>query len=221
MYDPLLISKQMPHLSLEGSRPLILTDADEVLVHFVAPLEKFLSKQGLFLDLASFQLAGNIKCRETGYPVDKTDIPDLIGGFFRECVQSCPPVNGAAGALEKLSQRAQIIILSNVPAEQKAKRQTSLAGHGMDYPLIANRGPKGLAVQAITNYHEAPVFFIDDLPENISSVAEHAPDVHRIHFVADARLAGLVEPASGAHMRIDNWEKAADYIAAQLTEFGY
>jgi hypothetical protein len=47
-------------------------------------------------------------------------------------------------------------------------------------------------------------------------VAEHAPDVHRIHFVADPRLAKLIGPASGASKRIDVWEEAQDWITGQI-----
>jgi hypothetical protein len=63
---------------------------------------------------------------------------------------------------------------------------------------------------------QAPVFFLDDITHNIDSVAEHAPDVHRIHFVADPRLAKLIGPASGASKRIDVWEEAQDWITGQI-----
>ena len=221
LYDHTLVSSQIDQIALDRDRPLLLTDADEVLVHFVAPLEDFLQKNDLFLDLKSFRLSGNVKCRHTGKAVKQAEIYRLLNRFFATCTDLCPPVNGAAAALLTLQTRAQIVVLSNIPADHKETRTQSLCRHGMDYPLMANKGPKGEAIRYITQHHTAPVFFIDDLPVNIASAAEHAPETHRIHFIADQRLAKLVEPSAHAHIRIDDWTEAADYIDAFLTEKGY
>ena len=65
----------------------------------------------------------------------------------------------------------------------------------------------------LTRHIDAPVFFLDDIPHNIDSVAECAPHVHRIHFIADPRLAGLIGAAKGASARIDAWHEAHDSIS--------
>jgi hypothetical protein len=63
-----------------------------------------------------------------------------------------------------------------------------------------------------------PVFFLDDIPHNINSVAEDAPDVHCIHFIADPRLQKLIGKADGATKRIDIWAEVHDYIAGQISD---
>ena len=42
----------------------------------------------------------------------------------------------------------------------------------MDYPVIVGSGLKGPAVAWLTRHIDAPVFFLDDIPHNIDSVAE-------------------------------------------------
>ena len=87
--------------------------------------------------------------------------------------------------------------------------------------LVANAGGKGPAVTALAAGREAPVVFVDDIPHHHTSVAEHSAEAHRIHFVADERLRGLIGPADEAHARIDEWPEAADYIAAHFEAAGY
>ena len=63
--DPLAIDEavipQIDALDLVPGRPLVVSDADEVLVQFVAGLELYLETQGLWLDLQSFALTGDRK----------------------------------------------------------------------------------------------------------------------------------------------------------------
>ena len=91
----------------------------------------------------------------------------------------------------------------------------------MNYPLVANRGDKGPAVHELTKGMSAPVFFLDDSPNNIKSVAENANFVRRIHFVHDNRLGKLIEQAPDSHHRLDNWIQAESAIGAELSKAGY
>ena len=95
-------------------------------------------------------------------------------------------------------------------------RIDNLASHGIDFPVVIGSGLKGPAVAWLAQNMQAPVFFLDDIPHNIDSVAEHAPDVHRIHFIADQRLAKLIGPAKGASQRIDVWEEAYEWISDKI-----
>ena len=52
---------QADRITLDPMRPLILSDADEVLVQFASVLDEFLHENELYLDLVSFALTGNIK----------------------------------------------------------------------------------------------------------------------------------------------------------------
>ncbi|CAI8399070.1 MAG: Uncharacterised protein [Rhodobiaceae bacterium UBA7378] len=212
------ILAQLETLELDASRPLIISDADEVLLKFMAQLEHFLDKHGLWIDLDNYAISGNIKSRETNEPVE---FPDLIDAFFDAETHAIQPTIGAAQSLETLAARAQIIVLTNLPAKNKQARIDNLNAHGMDYPVVVGSGPKGPAVAWLKEHITAPVFFLDDIPHNVDSVAEHAPDVRRIHFIADPRLAKLIGPAKGATTRIDVWNEAYDWISQELTQAGY
>lgn len=206
---------QLEALSLVPDHPLIISDADEVLLRFMAQLEHYLDRQGLWIDLNNFAIRDNIKSCETNEPVD---VPNLIENFFASETRAIAATEGAADALSRLSGQAQIIVLTNLPASEKHGRIENLAGHGMNYPVVIGSGLKGPAVAWLDRQINAPVFFLDDIPHNIDSVAEHAPDVHCIHFVADPRLAKLIDAAKGASIRIDKWDEAYDWISQRISE---
>ena len=111
-------------------------------------------------------------------------------------------------------------MLTNLPAKNKQERIDNLNAHGMNYPVVVGSGAKACG-RLVERAHFSPVFFLDDIPHNVDSVAEHAPEVRRIHFVADPRLAKLIGPAKGATTRIDVWNEAYDWISRELTQAGY
>lgn len=197
------------------TRPLLICDADEVLVRFAAPLEAYLIECGYALRLDSFALHGNIR-DASGQLVSREDVGRLIDAFFADRVEACTPVPGAAQALAELALLADVTILSNVPVSVRERRAASLRGHGMDYPVEANDGGKGPAVARLVAGRGAPVVFVDDLPPHHDSVAVHAPHVHRLHLIADPRLRGLISAAPQAHARIDDWSEALPHIRAVL-----
>jgi phosphoglycolate phosphatase-like HAD superfamily hydrolase len=218
---PAEVTEQIDALVLEPDRPLIISDADEVLFAFVAALERFLESQGFFLRLESFALTGNIRERETGEKIEAGKVRDLIHAFFDDHTEDMDPVEGAADALAALSEKSQIVVLSNVPLDRRDARQRALRRHGMDFPLIANIGRKGGAVAHLTRSLLAPAYFLDDIPHNIASVAEAAADVVCLHFVADRRLARLLDKAEHAHVRTDDWATARSFIEQHLNQQGY
>ena len=209
------IMDQLEALELHPARPLIITDADEVLLRFMERVEHYLDTLGLWIDLSSFALGSNIKSKKTDEPVK---VPTLIEDFFAAETAHIEAAHGAAEALASLSRMAQIVVLTNLPAPHRNERIANLKGHGMDYPVVVNSGLKGPAVKWLTQKVSGPVFFLDDIPHNIDSVAEHAPQVHTIHFVADPRLAKLINKAEGATARIDIWAEAHDFIAGKIAD---
>ena len=215
------IMQQLQSIEIDAARPLIITDADEVLLKFMQRVEHYLDTLGLWIDLSSFALSSNIKSKETNEAVQ---VPTLIDDFFAAETPHIDAAEGAAQSLSNLMQhsdiQAQIIVLTNLPAAHKQARIDNLRGHGMDYPVVVNSGLKGPAVKYLAAKTERPVFFLDDIPHNIDSVAEHAPHVHTIHFVADTRLAKLIGKAKGATARIDIWSEAHDFIAGKIAEHG-
>ncbi|MBL4667324.1 MAG: hypothetical protein JKY04_08100 [Sneathiella sp.] len=203
---------QLNAIKIQPDRPLIITDADEVLFGFMQGMELFLEEQDLFFDWASFALHGNIRQKSDKSPVEAEKIPALLEQFFTEYVHRLPVVEGAAEHLEKLSEKAQIVVLSNVPPKFAAKRRESLQKSGMDYPLIANVGAKGRVVNYLTRNLTKPAFFIDDIPTNHGSVHKHAEQVHRLHYIADVRLAKLLPPAEHSTARLQSWPELCEHI---------
>jgi len=199
-------------VALDPARPLILCDADEVLIEFARPLQAFLAERDLILDLASFALTGNIRRMSDGRPLEKGAVRQLIAAYFDECIAPVRPVDGAREAIARLARIGDVLVLSNVPEHLRAQREGAMRTAGLSLRVIANAGGKGPAVARLARARHAPVVFIDDLPPQHASVAEHAAHVHRIHFVADPRLARLIGPAEHCHRRIDRWDACVDYI---------
>lgn len=218
---PDMTARQIAETEIDSARPLIITDADEVILQFVRPLEDFLDARGLYLDISSFRLSGNVKRRNDDVALPHEEVMALIGEFFATGVETCLPVEGAVGALSSLSEVADVLVLSNLPLSAKAGRQRNLAAHGMDYPLIVNEGPKGPAIRALIEGHAAPAVFLDDIPYHHDSAAAEAQSVHRIHFVADPRLAPLLKPAPSAHARIDCWAEAERHLRSLFADAGF
>lgn len=207
---------QIDELHVQPDVPLILCDADEVLFQFLRGLEGHLEKEGYFLDLVSFALAGNIKHAESGEAVTRERVAELLAGFFASRTAHLEPVEGAAEALANLSHESQIVVLTNTPPERREMRAEALRKGGMPYPVIANKGPKGAAAAAIAEGHKAPAVFIDDIPPNIDAVLDAVPHAHGIHMVADPRLRPLIPKAPRATHRVDEWHEAEPLIAALL-----
>lgn len=203
---------QLANITIQPDRPIIITDADEVLFNFMEGLEIFLELEGMYFDWTSFALTGNIRHKLDQEPVEAKMIPKLLDLFFAEHCHTLPAVSGAAEHLEKLSQDAQIIVLSNISPKYAHKRREGLQKNNMDFPLIANIGPKGNVVQYLTENLKCPAFFIDDIPTNHHSVSEHANDVYRLHYIADQRLAKLLGPAEHSHARLDSWPELHTHI---------
>lgn len=204
-------------VTLDPTRPLIICDADEVLLRFLAGLERYLERNGCYLDLASFRIHGNVKHQASNAAVADEAVTRMLADFFASDTRHLEPVDGAAKALRDLSAHAQIVILSNLPETSREARVANLSEHGMPYPVVAGKGPKGPVVKALLGDFARTVVFIDDLPPNLTSVATETPHVHRLHFIADPRLAKLLPPAADAHRRIDDWPTAAAWIASVLT----
>lgn len=215
------VRDQLEGLKLAPGRPLIVTDVDEVVAYFIAGLERFLERNGYWLDLKSFAITGNIRKRGNGEISTQEQVKALLAEFFIHDTETLDPVDGAAETLRTLNRRAQIIVLSNVPPSAQAARQRWLRRHGMDYPLVANAGSKGLPLRFLAEQINAPVFFLDDLPPHLDAVAEQTSRVSLLHFIADKRLAALVGPAQSCHLYTSEWSDAQAFIEGKLDSQGF
>ena len=73
-------------------------------------------------------------------------------------------------------------------------------------------------LELIEEMQPSATVFVDDLAVHHESVAKHAPDVWRLHMIAEPRLAAHTPPAPHAHARIDDWGEALPWILARLAE---
>lgn len=200
---------------LKAGRPLLIVDADEVLLAFARGFDIFLAKNDCYLDLVSYRLHGNVK--RDGAALIDVEVTALLDEF-RADLDWLEAVDDAFAVLASLGKDMNVVVLSNVSPSQAPGQLRNLATHGLDVPLLANSGPKGPAVKTLAKRAGGPVFFVDDIPTHHSSVAELAPDVVRIHFVGDEKLRPLMPPSPHAHLRVDDWREIEAFVRARLQE---
>ena len=195
------------------SRPLLITDCDEVLLHMVAHFADWLDEEhDVHFDIESGRFDA-LTDRRTGETVPVDRVWPLLDSFFRDHMHRQTLVPGALEALARIGEVADIVVLTNLGDEAHGWRVEQLAGHGIRHEIVCNQGGKGRPVKDIVERRGASsAVFIDDLAVHHSSVAKHAPAVWRLHMVAEPRLAAAVPPAEDAHARIDEWPAACEWI---------
>ena len=203
------------------SRPLIISDCDEVLLYMVAPFRDWLSEQhGIVFDLKGRDFANSMRYRESGEVVSQEDIWRFLGLFFDSEMHRQAPVTGAVAAMTALAEHADVVVLTNLMDHRQEARTRQLAEHGLDLRVFTNQGPKGPALQAILDeYSPAGAIFIDDLAQHHGSVAELAPHVSRLHLCAEPTLAPHIDcahEAGHAHARIDDWDNALSWLLERI-----
>ena len=203
------------------SKPLIISDCDEVLLYMVSPFRNWLTEeQGIVLNLNGNNFDHSMKYRESGEPLQEDEIWRLLGMFFDSEMHRQEPVTGAVAAISALAGHADVVVLTNLQDHRQEARTRQLADHGLDLRVFTNQGPKGPALKAILDeYRPERAIFIDDLAKHHGSVAELAPDVRRLHLCAEPTLAPHIDcahEAGHAHARIDDWDSALPWLLERL-----
>ncbi len=200
------------------SRPLLITDCDEVLLHMVSHFDAWLGEaHGIRFAFETGSFGGAMTDQSTGAIVAEDRVWPLLDQFFRGEMHRQTLVPGAVEALGRIGEVADIVILTNLGDEAHPWRVDQLAKHGIRHEIVCNRGGKGVPARAIIErFGAGQTAFVDDLPVHHASVAKHAPEVHRLHMVAEPRLAPAIPPAEHAHARIDDWPTACDWIIERL-----
>jgi hypothetical protein len=209
--------QQLAQLSVAADRPLIICDVDEVVVHFTRALESFLAERNMWLDTSSFAISGNIKSTTGNAAVSDQVVSELIDQFFTEKTADLEPIDDAVASLNQLSDRATLVLLTNLPHHARDKRISNMLALGISYPVITNSGPKGPAINHLASLTNETVVFVDDSPGFIKSAYDHAPDVHLIHFLQDQRFARHLEPFPFASLTTGRWTEALPHIEKLLT----
>lgn len=200
---------------LTPGRPLIMVDADEVLLRFVDGFDRFLRARSFYLDLGSYRLHGNVKRRDDDVALLDVEVTALLEEFRRD-LDALEPVEGACEALKGLSARADIVVLSNINPSQAIARRRNLDVLGLPFPLVSNNGPKGGAAKMLAAGAGRPVFFVDDIPQHLASVGEAVPHAFLVHLVGDERLKPILPRCPQAHLRADSWVEAAQFMRDHL-----
>lgn len=200
------------------SRPLLITDCDEVLLHMVAHFDDWLEEaHGIDFAFESGSFGDAMTVKATGAAVPTDQVWPLLDQFFREEMHRQTIVPGAVDALGRIGEVADIVILTNLGDHAHPWRVEQLEKHGIRHEVVTNQGGKGVPARSIiARYGATRAAFVDDLPVHHASVAKHAPDVHRLHMVAEPRLAPAVPKAEHAHVRIDDWPTACEWILERL-----
>ncbi len=200
-----------------SGRPLLITDCDEVLLHMVSHFADWIAEaHGLSFNLSAPGFRDALRDRD-GRPVEADRVWPLLDGFFAGEMHRQNVVPGAVEALAEIAGHADIVILTNIGDEYEAGRVQQLERFDIRHRVLCNRGGKGRPVlELVEASAPSATVFVDDLAVHHESVANHAPDVWRLHMVAEPRLAAHTPPAAHAHARIDCWDEAVPWILDRL-----
>ena len=203
------------------SRPLIISDCDEVLLYMVAHFKEWLEEgEGIRFQLEGNNFATAMRWEDTGEPLNEKDIWRYLGRFFDTEMDRQLPIEGAIQGINTLAEHADVVILTNLVDKRRDHRAEQLAGHGLNARVFTNQGPKGPALQAIMEeFQPSKAIFIDDLAQHHKSAAETVPEISRLHLCGEPTIADHIDCAhtSGhAHARIDNWAEALPWLLEEL-----
>lgn len=202
------------------NRPLLISDCDEVLLHMMRHFSEWLASE-YDIDFVPHpeDFSQAMRYRASGELVPRDTMWLLLDGFFKTEMHRQTIVPHALEALGRIDEVADIVILTNLGDHFHASRVAQLDAFGIRHHVVCNMGGKGPAVDKLLTSRLPPrTVFVDDIPAHHRSVAEHRPEVWRLHMIADPVIAGLIAPAPDAHKRIDDWAEAVDWIMDRLTQ---
>lgn len=203
------------------SRPLVISDCDEVILHMVAHFKEWVEEsQGVVFELNGGNFSKALRWQTSGDYLEASDVWRLLGGFFDTQMDRQLPIVGAVESINTLSERADVVILTNLVDQRRDRRADQLASHGIHAQIYTNQGPKGPALQKIIEKHQpSHAIFIDDLAQHHASVAATVPHVTRLHMCGEPMIAGAINcahKAGHADARIDRWSDALPWVMDRL-----
>ena len=203
------------------TRPLVVTDCDEVLLHMVRHFRDWLgAEHGIEFLLQGNPFAQSVRRMNGGEPVEEAELWRLLTLFFDTEMGRQTEIEGAAAAMRDLQREADVVVLTNLVDRFGEARRNQLREHGIDVQVVTNQGPKGEALRRIVeSYAPTRAVFIDDLAQHHASAADSLPDVSRLHFCGEPAIAPHVPcalAAGHAHARIDTWDEALPWLLETL-----
>ena len=203
------------------SRPLIVSDCDEVLLRMVAHFRAWLKEsEGVEFRLEGNNFAQAMRWQDSGEALPEKDIWRLLAGFFDHQMHRQDPIEGAVEAVNRLAKDADVVVLTNLNDERQELRRKQLADAGIHARVFTNQGPKGPALKAILEeYAPSRAIFIDDLAQHHRSARESVDDITTLHLCGEPSIAPFIDcahQAGHADARIDTWDEALPWLLAQL-----
>jgi FMN phosphatase YigB (HAD superfamily) len=203
------------------TRPLVVTDCDEVLLHMVRHFRAWMAEQhGVHFELNGNPFAETFVLPGRTEPLSMQEKWQFLDAFFDNEMARQTAIEGAADAVAELQRDADVVVLTNLQDRYNAARAAQLREHGIAARVVTNQGPKGEALRRIVE-ELAPsrAVFIDDLAHHHASAAETLPDISRLHFCGEPAIALHVPcalEAGHAHARIDTWDRALPWLLETL-----
>lgn len=202
------------------SRPLVVTDCDEVLLHMVRHFARWLDEShGIELELGASPFQ-TVRRRAGGEPLTDEEKWRYLDLFFDTEMASQTPIDGSVAAIAELQREADVVVLTNLADDFNVARTRQLREHGIEARVVTNQGPKGPALRRIVHeYAPGRAVFVDDLPHHIASAAETLPEISRLHFCGEPSVAPHIpcaHRAGHAHARIDTWAEALPWLLETL-----
>ena len=209
---------QINNVQIQKDKQLFISDADEVLLHFLPAFEDYLNEHGYWYDLKSYALFGNIKQLRDDLPIPNEEVIKCLEDFFKKNVRNISFVNDSIVYLKNLmiEHNFQIIILTNIPFEYLDDRRKCFADNDLSLPIIAGKGPKGEVIKEITKNYDKKFFFIDDLAPHIISTKNENKLVKTIHYISDPRLSRLADTPQEADFRAKSWKDIYSFITNEI-----
>jgi FMN phosphatase YigB (HAD superfamily) len=202
------------------SRPLVVTDCDEVLLHMVRHFRDWLIEtHGIDFALDGDPFASMTRRGENA-PLPDDEKWRYLSLFFDTEMHRQTAVEGAAGAVAELAREADVVVLTNLTDNYQAMRARQLREHGIAAQVFTNQGPKGAALRRIVEeFAPSRTVFVDDLAHHHASAAEMLPEVLRLHFCGEPAVAANIPcalRAGHAHARLDTWAEALPWMLEAL-----
>lgn len=205
------------------SRPLVVTDCDEVLLHMVRHFREWLdAEHAVDFVLEGHSFRDSMRRRGSPDTLSEEEMWDYLNLFFDTQMPRQTPIAGAVAAIAELQREADVVILTNLQDKRQEARTRQLRDLGIHAQVFTNQGPKGAALARIVD-HFAPsrAVFIDDIAVHHESAAGVVPHVRRLHFCGEAAIAPHVPcafTAGHADARIDQWDAALPWLLQTLHE---
>ena len=203
------------------SRPLVVTDCDEVLLHMVRHFRDWLREaHGIAFVLDGNPFAQVLRRPGAEEPLSNAEKWDYLTSFFDTEMHRQTAIEGAAEALAELAREADVVVLTNLADTYHASRSSQLREHGIEARVFTNQGPKGAALRRIVyEYGPSRTVFVDDLVHHHASAAEVLPEISRLHFCGEPAVAPHIpcaHEAGHAHARLDTWAEALPWLLETL-----